>query len=149
MATLFAVSELLVDKKLGCHISFIIEGEEESGSVGFYEAVARCKDFFGNHVDTILLSNSYWINDEQPCLTYGLRGVIHAKIEISSIKQGDLHSGVDGGAYDEPLNDLVKVLSKLCSTDKNVLIPGWYEGVRPVTREEEEEYRQLTRCLQL
>jgi len=30
-----------------------------------------------------LYSNSYWLNDKTPCLTYGLRGVIGATIEVS------------------------------------------------------------------
>jgi di- and tripeptidase len=143
LATLFAVSELIDEKRLACDVSFLIEGEEESGSKGFSEAVLAHKDFFGS-VDVIMLSNSYWINDEQPCLTFGLRGVLHATIDISSPKQEDLHSGVDGGAYDEPLNDMVKVLSELASVDKRILIPGFSDTVRAVTEEERNHYRQLS-----
>jgi hypothetical protein len=37
-------------------------------------------------VDCILVSNSYWIEETRPCITYGLRGVVHVSIEISSDK---------------------------------------------------------------
>jgi di- and tripeptidase len=39
LATLFAVSELYENRKLPCNVTFVIEGEEESGSLGFREAV--------------------------------------------------------------------------------------------------------------
>lgn len=68
-------------------------------------------------------SNSYWLGEDVPCLTYGLRGVIHASIEVSN-KLADLHSGVEGGAVSEPLIDLIHVTSKLVDSEKNVLIPG-------------------------
>ena len=43
LATLFAVSELLEERKLTSNICFLIEGEEESGSAGFYDAVQAYK----------------------------------------------------------------------------------------------------------
>jgi di- and tripeptidase len=68
-------------------------------------------------------SNSYWLGEDVPCITYGLRGVIHATVSISN-KRADLHSGVEGGAVSEPLIDLIHVLGKLVDNDKKVLIPG-------------------------
>lgn len=50
-------------------------------------------------------SNSYWIDDTHPCVTYGLRGVVHAIIDVVG-KGPDVHSGVDGGATTEPMMDM-------------------------------------------
>jgi di- and tripeptidase len=50
-------------------------------------------------------SNSFWIDDVTPCVTYGLRGVVHSSIEISS-ERPDVHSGVEGGAIVEPMVDM-------------------------------------------
>lgn len=61
----------------------LIEGEEEAGSNGFHEAVRRNKDSIGE-VDCILVSNSYWIEETRPCITYGLRGVVHLSIEVGA-----------------------------------------------------------------
>lgn len=73
----------------------------------------------------LLSSNSYWLGEDIPCLTYGLRGVIHSTLTITS-KNVDLHSGVDGGAVSEPLIDMVKVLSELVNPDRTAKIPGMY-----------------------
>lgn len=118
----------------------ILEGEEEAGSVGFSECVKRNKvreifsvtsfnetsiqDLIG-HIDAILVSNSTWISEDRPCITYGLRGVIHCSVTVSakahsrshasshsmktakiSSDRPDLHSGVDGGGVVEPMLDM-------------------------------------------
>jgi acetylornithine deacetylase/succinyl-diaminopimelate desuccinylase-like protein len=41
LAAIFAVSELINERSLGCNVFFLIEGEEESGSTGFFEAVEQ------------------------------------------------------------------------------------------------------------
>ncbi|CAO3701846.1 unnamed protein product [Rhizopus stolonifer] len=141
LACIFAVSELLNEGQLDVNVIFLIEGEEESGSVGFYEAVDQNKALF-NDVDIILLSNSYWLGEDVPCITYGLRGVVHATVSIHN-KRADLHSGVEGGAVSEPLIDLIHVLGKLVDNDKQVLIPDFYKDVSPVTEAEEKLYDPL------
>lgn len=73
-------------------------------------------------VDAILVSNSTWISEDRPCITYGLRGVIHCSIEVClymatsliwgslfcqiASERPDLHSGVDGGGVSEPMFDM-------------------------------------------
>lgn len=123
LAALFAVAELVQEQQLESDIVFLVEGEEESGSRGFAEAVKDAKDVIGD-VDWILLANSYWLDNERPCLTYGMRGVIHASVRIESDKP-DLHSGVDGSRLNhEPTIDLVNLLARLSGVDGNIRIPG-------------------------
>jgi di- and tripeptidase len=123
LAALFAVGELVQAQELESDIVFLIEGEEESGSRGFADAVRRNKELIGD-VDWILLANSYWLDDEVPCLTYGLRGVIHATVVVESEKP-DLHSGVDGSRLNrEPTIDLVNLLAKLTDETGAIKIPG-------------------------
>jgi len=94
-------------------------------------------------VDWIFLSNSYWLDDKVPCLTYGLRGVIHASVEISSDRP-DTHSGVEGGSIQEPMIDLIHLLS--CLTDKGkITLKGFYDDVRPLTPYEEKLYEEITK----
>jgi len=146
MAAIYAAHELAKEQKLDSDIIFLIEGEEESGSRGFEKAVQARKDLIGD-VDWILLANSYWLDDHVPCLTYGLRGVIHATVQVES-KHPDLHSGVDGSALlDEPLKDLVMVLSKLTGRHGKVQIPGFYDPILPLTDEESQLYAEITRTL--
>jgi di- and tripeptidase len=54
LATIFAIAELYQAKDLDVDITLVIEGEEESGSIGFYEAVRKHKNWIGNP-DVILL----------------------------------------------------------------------------------------------
>lgn len=146
MAAIFACAELTTEQALGSDIIFLIEGEEECGSRGFENAIKASKDKIGD-VDWILLANSYWLDDRTPCLTYGLRGVIHATVQIES-SHPDLHSGVDGSAQlDESLKDLVMLLGTLTSKSGEVKIPGFYDPVPAVSKEEEALYTDITTAL--
>lgn len=142
LAALFAAGELVQEQALASDIVFLIDGEEESGSRGFANAVRKNKELIGN-VDWILLANSYWLGDEVPCLTYGLRGVIHATVEIES-EQPDQHSGVDGSRLNrEPTIDLVSLLARLTGDEGTILIPGFYDPICPVTEAEEKRYEEI------
>jgi len=146
MAAIFACAELNAEHALGADIIFLIEGEEESGSKGFAKAVQQHKDLIGN-VDWILLANSYWLDDRIPCLTYGLRGVIHATVQVES-QHPDLHSGVDGSAQlDESLKDLVMLLSCLTGQHGRVNIPGFYDPIPELSEEEKSLYTDIVEAL--
>jgi di- and tripeptidase len=146
MAAIYAAHELANEQSLDSDIIFLIEGEEESGSRGFEKAIQSRKDLIGD-VDWILLANSYWLDDHVPCLTYGLRGVIHATVQVES-KHPDLHSGVDGSELlDEPLKDLVMLLSKLTGRHGKVQIPGFYDPILPLADDEKALYTEITQTL--
>lgn len=146
MAALYAVTDLVQAKALDADVVFLIEGEEESGSRGFQETVRRHKDRIG-HIDYILLANSYWLNDETPCLTYGLRGVLHATVCVESARP-DLHSGI-GGSYmvTEAAADLMGLLTKIRGPRNRIMLPGFYDGVLTLTPEEEARYDDITTVL--
>ena len=146
LAALYAAADLVAKQQLHSDIVFLVEGEEESGSRGFQKAVKRNKDLIGD-IDWVLLANSYWLNDDFPCLTYGLRGVIHATISVES-KFLDLHSGVDGShLMDEALKDLIMLLSDLAGGHGRVKIPGFYDPVLPITEGENERYDAISNIL--
>ena len=83
-------------------------------------------------------SNSYWLDDIRPCLTFAMRGVIHLVLSISSKEIEDFHSGVHGGAVSEPMIDLVQLLSKFTDDSGGIMIPGFYESVRDEVPEHEQ-----------
>lgn len=146
MAAIFACAELKSEQGLKSDIIFLIEGEEECGSRGFEDAVRAAKDRIGP-VDWILLANSYWLDDRVPCLTYGLRGVIHATVAVES-SYPDLHSGVDGSSQlDESLKDLVMLLSSLNGKNGEVRIPGFYDPIPPLSAAEGALYTDMTNAL--
>ena len=146
LAALYAAADIVAEQQLNSDLVFLVEGEEEAGSKGFQEAIRKNKGIIGE-VDWILLANSYWLNDDIPCLTYGLRGVIRATIEVAS-ERPDLHSGVDGSRLiNEALKDLVALLAKLTGPDGKVNIPGFYDNIPPITRDEDAMYEAISKTL--
>ncbi|KDR82660.1 hypothetical protein GALMADRAFT_58317 [Galerina marginata CBS 339.88] len=137
-----AAADLLSRRALEVDLVFLIEGEEECGSKGFKEIVQKHKPAIGP-IDAILVSNSTWIADDRPCITYGLRGVVHCAVEVSSDRP-DLHSGIEGGAVAEPMVDMVRLLATLTDSKRVVQIPGFYDQVQPQTEDEKELYKLLS-----
>ncbi|KAH3661794.1 hypothetical protein OGAPHI_005972 [Ogataea philodendri] len=142
LAAVYAVAELYQQGELESDVVFVVEGEEESGSYGFQDVVTQNRELFGD-IDWVFLSNSYWLDDNVPCLNYGLRGVISATVEVFSDKP-DRHSGVDGGISREPTIDLITLLSKLNDDEGKVNLPGFYAPIRPVSDWELQSYKQIT-----
>ncbi|WWC90915.1 uncharacterized protein L201_005853 [Kwoniella dendrophila CBS 6074] len=133
LAVACAAASLRQRRELDVDLVMIIEGEEEAGSRGFASTVRKHKSDIG-HIDAVLLSNSTWIDEEDPCVVFGMRGVVYANLSVSSDVK-DLHNGVDGGATTEPMFDMVRVLAALSDKD-GVKVPGFYDSVCPPTDEE-------------
>jgi Cys-Gly metallodipeptidase DUG1 len=119
------------------------EGMEEYGSDGLDELIRSEASRFFADAEAICISDNYWLGTEKPCLTYGLRGCNYYSIEVSGPGQ-DLHSGVFGGTAQEPMTDLVRLLSTLVDTNGRILIPGISEQVAPVTADEEALYDKIS-----
>lgn len=146
LAALYAAADLARKKELTCDVVFLIEGEEESGSKGFEATVREHKQFIGD-IDWILLANSYWLDDYIPCLTYGLRGVVHANLLVTS-HHPDLHSGIDGSALlDEPLKDLTILLGTLVGRKGEIKFPGFDKNVLQLTKAEKKRYDAIAQAL--
>ncbi|WWD18890.1 hypothetical protein CI109_103345 [Kwoniella shandongensis] len=133
LAVACAAASLRQRRELEVDLVMIIEGEEEAGSRGFATAVRAHKSDIG-HIDAVLLSNSTWIDEADPCVVFGMRGVVYANLAVSSAV-ADLHNGVDGGATTEPMFDIVRMLGAI-SDSTGVKVPGFYDSVRPETPEE-------------
>ena len=124
---------------LPVNVKILYEGMEENGSDGLFETIATEADKFLGDVDFFCISDNYWINKTKPCLTYGLRGMAYFQVSVQGCAQ-DLHSGVLGGAVHEALTDLVQLMATLVDSKGQILVPGVYDSVAPVTAEEEALY---------
>ena len=107
----------------------LLPGEEENGSIGFREAVQSNLRWFQG-TELVIISNTLWVGEKVPCLTYGMRGMISLSIEVKGPSR-DLHSGNEGGVFAEPLVDLSKVLASLVDSRNNIMVPGFSAGVQP------------------
>lgn len=189
LAVAAAAAERRRKQEMDVDLVMVIEGEEETGSAGFQEAIRKnrvrrldlffsrssqaltlflavVQDLIGD-IDVILVSNSYWLGETVPCLTFGLRGVIHASVEVrsdllapslrplafsrpprlvtqvASSNPEFTHSGIWGGVTSEPLNDLIRVLASLTDNHGAVRIPGFLDGVRKLLPTEQKLYDEL------
>lgn len=143
IAMVFAVKKLMEESVngLGVNIVLVLQGEGESSNAGFHECVTSHQHWF-ERTCLILTSNSIWLGENRPCLTYGFRGVIDLLVSVTGGER-NLHSGIDGGAVFEPMNDLITVLGTLVDASGVVCVPGFYDDVRPLSRAERERLSRV------
>jgi acetylornithine deacetylase/succinyl-diaminopimelate desuccinylase-like protein len=128
--------------KLPVNVKFLVEGEEEAGGQAIDKYVRedgkrklRC--------DCVMVSDSSMFGPGQPALIYGLKGLTYMELKVTGPNR-DLHSGTFGGAVANPLNALCEIVAKLRdSRTGKVLIPGFYDDVRPLQDWERQEFAKL------
>lgn len=119
--------------RLPVNIKFIIEGEEESGSPNLEPLIRENKGLLA--ADVVLISDTSIPGPDQPAIVYGLRGICSVLMDVTGPSH-DLHSGSYGGGINNPLNALCHIISKLKDESGHILIPGFYDKVRPLSEEE-------------
>lgn len=121
---------------LPCNVKFMIEGEEEVGSESLAWFVPRNKEKLAN--DVILISDTGMIANSIPSITTGLRGLSYVEVEVTGPNR-DLHSGLYGGAVANPINVLTKMIASLHDENNHITIPGFYDKVEELSKEERNE----------
>src|SRR5256885_2717577 len=119
--------------KLPINVKFIIEGEEEVGGESIAEYVRKQKAKL--KADFALVCDTELFAPDLPTLCVGLRGLVYTEIEAVGAKT-DLHSGMYGGAAPNPFFGLIEIISKLKDSKGQVLIPGFYRGVKAPSKDE-------------
>lgn len=130
-----AFEYMLKNELLKTNVKFIIEGEEEIGSPNLESFCQDHKELLA--ADVILVSDTSMLGAELPSLTTGLRGLAYWEIEVTGPNR-DLHSGHFGGAVSNPINVLCNMLSSVVDKDGRITIPGFYDKVEDVSKEERE-----------
>ena len=130
LAHILGVAETLRERgSLPVNVIFLIEGEEEIGS-------PHLGDFLREHreelaCDLVAISDTAMAPGNRPALTYALRGIAAMELVVRGPAH-DLHSGLFGGAVANPATVLARLLSTLHDAEGRVLIPGFYDAVRPL-----------------
>ena len=122
--------------QLPCNVKFMIEGEEEVGSVNLSKFVKTHQKKLSN--DVILISDTGMIAKDVPSITTGLRGLSYVEVEVTGPNR-DLHSGLYGGAVANPINVLTKMIASLHDENNHITIPGFYDNVEELSKEERAE----------
>jgi acetylornithine deacetylase/succinyl-diaminopimelate desuccinylase-like protein len=126
--------------KLPVNIKFILEGEEEVGSVNLDNFVKAHKDDL--KADVVVISDSGMFARGVPSICYGLRGLVYFQIDLRG-SSTDLHSGSFGGAVANPAMVLSQMLASMKDRGGRIKIPGFYDDVMPLTDEERNAWAQL------
>lgn len=124
------------ESELGCNVKFIIEGEEEVGSVNLESFIKENKEKL--KADVILISDTSMLSMENPSITTGLKGLSYFEVEVTGPNR-DLHSGVYGGAVANPINTLCEMIASLKDENNHITIPGFYDNVLEASSEERDK----------
>ena len=116
-----------VTGKLPLPITTMIEGEEECGSKNLFKFVRDNAAEF--KLDLALVCDTAMWDATTPAVTTSLRGLVYEDVKITCADR-DLHSGVFGGAAQNPIRLLAKILGALWDDNGRVTIPGFYDGVK-------------------
>ncbi|MEZ7507794.1 dipeptidase [Cloacibacterium sp. Arc13] len=135
-----AFEAMMKTNSLPCNIKFIIEGEEEVGSVSLAGFLEENKEKLS--CDVILISDTHIYSNEQPTVTTGLRGLSYMEVEVEGPNR-DLHSGLYGGAVPNPINVLAEMIAKLHDEEGRITIDGFYDNVEIVSVEDRAEMNKL------
>ncbi|MBL8763837.1 MAG: M20/M25/M40 family metallo-hydrolase [Phycisphaerae bacterium] len=125
----------------GVKFTVLLEGEEETGSVNLERFVRSRKKDLGA-ADVCLISDTGMLGRGKPAITYGVRGLAYTEITLHAANQ-DLHSGLWGGRCPNPITELARVLAQLHDKKRRVTIPGFYDAVAPLTKQERSNWKAL------
>ncbi|MEM0173721.1 MAG: M20/M25/M40 family metallo-hydrolase [Sulfolobaceae archaeon] len=132
IARLYAIKKLLDEDKLNIKIKFIYEGEEEIGSVNLDKFIIKYKDML--NANGVLMEGSGVDSKGRPLIVLGVKGILYVQLEVETGER-DVHSSNAPIIYN-PAWELIRALNSIYDGER-VLIPGFYDSIRPLSKEEE------------
>ena len=121
-------------------VTILIEGEEECGSKSLAAWVgANTADLAA---DLALVCDTGMWDPVTPAITTSLRGLVYEEVTIKAANR-DLHSGLFGGAAQNPIRVLTRILGSIHAENGRVTIPGFYDGVADLPPEVIRQWRTL------
>ena len=126
---------------LPVNLMVLAEGEEELGSPNYPELVDRFEDRLRN-ADGVFFPLNSQRPDGQFSMFLGVKGILYFEMEAKGAEWGGPTRAEIHGSYkaivDAPVLRLAQALASLTTPDGNtVLIPGYYDEIRPPDEEEQ------------
>jgi acetylornithine deacetylase/succinyl-diaminopimelate desuccinylase-like protein len=115
-----------------CNIKFIVEGEEEIGSLHIQEFLTKYKKKFA--CDGIIWEFGLVDSKERAVLHLGLKGILSVDL-VARGPSHDIHSSL-AVLVENPAWLLVRALGTICDENGRILINEWYKDIRISTEEE-------------
>jgi hypothetical protein len=125
---------------LPCDLTFVIEGEEEVGGKNLVEFLKKHRKEL--NCDAVVVSDTGMPDKKHPALTYALRGIIAFEIILHGPSR-DLHSGIFGGAIENPAIALSRMLAQMHDKNGRVAVPHFYDDVAPLSAYERKQFKRL------
>jgi acetylornithine deacetylase/succinyl-diaminopimelate desuccinylase-like protein len=126
--------------KLPINLKFIVEGEEEIGSVNLDDVLRQhAKEL---EADFVCVSDTAMFGRGIPSLCIGLRGLTYLEVFVDG-PATDLHSGSFGGGVANPVHALAEMIAKLHDPDGRIMVPGFYDAVAAISDAERKEIASL------
>jgi acetylornithine deacetylase/succinyl-diaminopimelate desuccinylase-like protein len=116
------------------NVRVVLDGEEEAGSASLVPAIAKYGDRF--KADAMLILDGPVHPSEKPTLVFGARGIVTLELTVYGPKF-PLHSGHYGNWVPNPAMRLAQLLATFKDDRGRVLVDGFYDGITPLTPEEQ------------
>lgn len=126
---------------LPCNVTFLFEGEEETGSPSLPGFLAAHKDELSAPDLALVCDTGMW-NAATPAITVMLRGLAQEEVIVRGPSH-DLHSGMFGGPVPNPIHVLARIIADLHDADGRVTLPGFYGGVPELPEDIAAQWRGL------
>jgi acetylornithine deacetylase/succinyl-diaminopimelate desuccinylase-like protein len=141
LSPILAVEALLNSQgTLPVNVKCFFEGQEEIGSPQLPNFIASHRELLS--CDLILSADGGQWDEEQPILNMGLRGLCAIQIDVQGAKS-DVHSGVYGGTFANPIHALANLLESMRSKEGKILVEGFYDDVRPLSDTEKSQMAEI------
>ena len=117
------------------NIKILLDGQEESGSVGLFKLLED-KEFRKRlSADVMLVSDTSAAADLRPAIVAGLRGVNHFTVTLTAANR-DLHSGEYGGIAPNASQGMAELMASLHNADGSIAVAGFRDGIEPPSHDE-------------
>lgn len=120
--------------KTKSNIKFVFEGEEEAGSIHLQQILAAHKGLFSG--DVWLICDGPVSQTRQQPIAFGARGVTEVDVTVYGPRH-ELHSGHYGNWAPNPAMMLAHLLASMKDENGHVLIDHFYDGIVPLSPNEE------------
>ncbi|MCC2669154.1 MAG: peptidase dimerization domain protein [Armatimonadetes bacterium] len=136
LVPILAIEALLrAEGALPLNVKLLFEGQEEIGSPQLPDFVVAHRERLA--CDMVISADSGQWSETEPALLTSLRGLCALQIDARGASS-DLHSGIYGGAVQNPIHALVQLLASMRAPDGSITIDGFYDDVQPLTPEARE-----------
>ncbi len=124
-----------------CRITFLFEGEEESGSPSLVPFLKENAEEL-SAPDLALICDTGLFDRDTPAITTMLRGLLGEEVIVTGPDM-ELHSGMYGGAAMNPIRALSSVIASLHDGAGRITVPGFYDGVSEVPDDVKAQWEAL------